>query len=145
MAQQPTQEQRASADRRSGSPGAEKNREMLDRLERQAVQLGQLNERMSQLEHERDEERARREELEAEVAGEREELERLRDESRAESTAQRSHEEVELELEKLRRRNGELEAHLQAAWAQLEGLRDEQPPGRRRWKFRREPDLVEDQ
>ena len=75
---------------------------------------------MRHLEHERDTERRRREQLEGAL---------------------------DRQTETLRRRNAELETHLQAAWTQLEDLRDEDRPARRRtrFKFRREPDLVEDQ
>ena len=76
---------------------------------------------MRYLERERDAERQQREELEGAL---------------------------DRQTEKLRRRNAELETHLQAAWTQLEELRDEERPARyrrARFRFRREPDLVEDQ
>jgi septal ring factor EnvC (AmiA/AmiB activator) len=104
---------------RSRPSAGQQSPQLLDRLERQAKQLGQLQERVRHLERERDSERQRREQLEGAL---------------------------DRQTEKLRRRNAELETHLQAAWTQLEDLRDDERPGRRRTRFklRREPDLVED-
>jgi chromosome segregation ATPase len=105
--------------RRSRPTAAQQTAQLLDRLERQATQLGQLQERVRHLEGERDAERGRREELEGAL---------------------------DRQTQKLRSRNAELETHLQAAWTQLEDLRDGERPVRRpRFRFRREPDLVEDQ
>ena len=107
--------------RRSRSSDGPQSAQLLDRLERQAKELGLLHERVHRLERERDAERERREQIEGSL---------------------------DRQTEKLRRRNAELETHLQAAWTQLEDLRDEERPQRHRrarFKFRREPDLVEDQ
>jgi hypothetical protein len=124
-AQQEQKAQQADAKpanrRRTRPTAAQQSQQLLDRLERQARELGQLQERVRYLERERDWERQRREQLEGTF---------------------------DRDTEMLRRRNAELETHLQAAWAQLEDLRDPERPARHRrarFKFRREPDLVEDQ
>jgi septal ring factor EnvC (AmiA/AmiB activator) len=107
--------------RRSRPTAAQQSAQLLDRLERQARELGQLQERVRQVERERDAERRAREQLDGAL---------------------------DRQTEKLRRRNAELETHLQAAWAQLEDLREGERSTRHhraRFRFRREPDLVEDQ
>jgi septal ring factor EnvC (AmiA/AmiB activator) len=106
--------------RRTRPPAGQQSAQLLDRLERQAKELGQLQERVLHLERERDTERRQREQLEGAL---------------------------DRQTEKLRRRNAELETHLQAAWTQLEALRDDDRMARQRrsrFKFRREPDLVQD-
>jgi septal ring factor EnvC (AmiA/AmiB activator) len=106
--------------RHTRPPAGQQAAQLLDRLERQAKELGQLQERVRHLERERDAERRQREQLD---------------------------EALDRQTEKLRRRNAELETHLQAAWTQLDALRGDDRTSRQRrqrFRFRREQDLVED-
>jgi predicted nuclease with TOPRIM domain len=115
------QTDRKPGDRRRTRPSAgQQSTQLLDRLERQAKELGQLQERVRHVERERDAERRQREQLE---------------------------EALDRQTEKLRRRNAELETHLQAAWTQLDALRGDDRLARQRrqrFRLRREPDLVQD-
>lgn len=115
------QTDRTPGDRRRTRPSAgQQSTQLLDRLERQAKELGQLQERLRNVERDRDAERRQREQLE---------------------------EALDRQTEKLRRRNAELETHLQAAWTQLEALRGDDRLARQRrqrFRLRREPDLVQD-